>query len=66
MKRCPHCFAPIKHETSAFTEFRCGAGFYPESGNTWECDEATRAQRIEDSDDLKDDMKRTDQKGATA
>ena len=64
--RCPNCFAPIRYETSAFTEFRCGAGFYPESGNAWECDEANRAQRIEDNDDLKDDMKRTDQKGATA
>ena len=65
-KRCPHCYATIRYEASAFTEFKCGAGFYPESGNQWKCDEATRAQRIEDNDDWKDDMKRTDQKGATA
>lgn len=63
---CPHCQSPIQIETATFTEFRCGAGFYPESGNTWECEEATRAQRIEDSDDSKEDMKRTDQKRATA
>ena len=66
MKRCPHCGEAIRTETSAFTEFKCGAGFYHESGNTWECDEATRAQRIEDSEGFKDDMKRIDQKGATA
>ena len=47
---CTHCNAPIQIETAAFTEFRCGAGFYTNSGDNWECDEATRAQRIEDSD----------------
>ena len=57
MKRCPHCNAAIRYETSAFTEFKCGAGFYPESGNNWECDEATRAQRIEDNEGFKDDTK---------
>ena len=66
MKTCPHCHAPIQIETAAFTEFSCGAGFYSETGETWECDEATRAQRIEDNDGWKDDVKRTDRKGVTA
>jgi len=67
MKTCEHCHAPIRIETATFTEFTCGAGF--EVGTelqTWECDEATRAQRIEDNDGRKDDMRRTDRKGATA
>ena len=66
MKTCPHCHAPIQHETATFTEFACGGGFYAETGDAWECDEATRARRIEDNDTWKDDMKRTDLKGATA
>lgn len=68
MKTCPHCHAPIQHETATFTEFRCGAGFEIVGAElqTWECDEATRAQRVEDNDGWKDDMKRTDRKGATA
>jgi len=67
MKTCEHCHAPIRIETATFTEFTCGAGF--EVGTelqTWECDEANRAQRIEDNDGRKDDMRRTDRKGATA
>jgi len=67
VKTCEHCHAPIRIETATFTEFTCGAGF--EVGTelqTWECDEATRAQRIEDNDGRKDDMRRTDRKGATA
>ena len=63
MKQCPHCFAPIRYETAAFTEFKCGAGFYPESGNAWECDEATRAQRIEDNEGSKDDENDSDKDG---
>ena len=63
---CPHCHAPIQIETATFTEFRCGAGFYTESGYNWECDEATRAQRIEDNDGWKHDAARTDRKGVTA
>ena len=66
MKTCEHCHAPIHIETATVTEFTCGAGFYAESGEAWECDEATRAQRIEDNDAWKDDMKRTDRKGVTA
>jgi hypothetical protein len=72
MKRCPQCYAPIQHETSEFIEFRCGAGLRrgagvcPWSGNHWECDEATRAQRIEDNEGCKDDAERTDRKGVTA
>lgn len=64
-KTCPHCHAPIQIETAAFTEFRCGAGFY-ESGDNWECDESTRAQRIEDHDAFKDDAARMDREGVTA
>jgi len=65
-KTCPHCHAPIRIKTTAFTEFGCGAGFYTESGDHWECDEATRAQRIEDNDGWKHDAARTDRKGVTA
>lgn len=63
---CPHCNAPIQIETATFTEFRCGAGFYSESGDHWECDESTRAQRIEDNDGWKNDAERMDRKGVTA
>jgi len=63
---CPYCHAPIRIKTTAFTEFVCGAGFWSRSGDYWECDEATRAQRIEDNDDFKDDAERTDRKGVTA
>lgn len=68
MKRCPHCYAPIRYETSAFTEYTCGAGFeiVETELQTWECDEANRAQRIEDNEGFKDDAARTDRKGATA
>ena len=65
-KTCPHCNAPIQIETATFTEFKCGAGFYTDSGDNWECDEATRAQRIEDNDAWKGDAVRMDRKGVTA
>ncbi len=55
MKTCEHCNAPIHIETATFTEFTCGAGFYSESGDTWECDEATRAQRVQHAQDLEVD-----------
>jgi len=68
VKICEHCHAPIHIETAMFTEFTCGAGFEVAGTElqTWECDEANRAQRIEDNDGRKDDMRRTDRKGATA
>ena len=68
MKTCEHCRAPIHIETATFTEFTCGAGFEVVGTElqTWECDEANRAQRIEDNDGRKDDMRRTDRKGAAA
>lgn len=68
MKTCEHCHAPIHHETATFTEYTCGSGFEIVGNElqTWECDEATRAQRIEDNDEWKDDAKRTDRKGVTA
>ena len=67
MKTCEHCRAPIHIETATFTEFTCGAGFeiLGTELQTWECDEATRAQRIEDNDGRKDDMRRTDREGVT-
>jgi len=68
VKICEHCHAPIHIETATFTEFTCGSGFeiLGTELQTWECDEATMAQRIEDNDGRKDDMRRTDRKGATA
>ena len=57
MKTCEHCHAPIHIETATFTEFTCGAGFEIAGTElqTWECDEATRAQRAQHAQDLATD-----------